>query len=302
MKEGIRASIIIPTYNGSQKLSRILDALLAQSIRDFEVVVVIDGSTDHTLEIAEGYAPLFKSFEIIVQDNKGRAGARNKGVREAQADLIVFYDDDMVPAKDSVERHVHFHRDKKNAVLTGCTPQAMEAGSNDFTLYRAFLSERWTRHLMNSRTPLDEQNLFLTAANCSLEKATFTKVGGFDETRSDGEDKDLAKRAFKQKVDLYFDSENIAHHQELINCRSYIARLRQYALAEKKIRSVDNRFGSNVSVTMFRRFWYFILASALPVRIIDSFNVFIVMPRWIRYKFYDAILFSLSEVYPEVRI
>jgi glycosyltransferase involved in cell wall biosynthesis len=303
VKASLQASVIIPTYNGAQKIGFLLDALLGQSIRDFEVVVVVDGSGDNTQEVLTYYKPFFNAFKIIVQPNKGRSAVRNRGVKEAEAGLVVFYDDDMVPAPDSVERHVQFHLDKNgNSILTGYTPQVIGDRSNDFTVYRAYLSEQWIRNVLNTRTPLDKQNLFLTAANCSLHKATFIQLNGFDENLSDGEDNDLAKRAFKENVSLFFDKENIAFHNEQINCKSYIVRLREYALAEKKIERLNNRLITKVKVKALRRPLYFLVASRWLVRIVDSFNVFIVLPRWIRYKLYDAMIFSLSELYPEVRL
>src|SRR5882672_4794219 len=112
----MRATVIVPTYQGADKILAALDAIQRQTRKDFELILVIDGSTDGTAEIIRRQK-LTMGFQIIEQSNKGRAGARNAGAKRANGSLLVFYDDDLLPAFDSLERHIAFHDHYPNTVL-----------------------------------------------------------------------------------------------------------------------------------------------------------------------------------------
>ncbi|HEU4340203.1 MAG TPA: glycosyltransferase family 2 protein, partial [Candidatus Binatia bacterium] len=86
-------SVIIPTFNNALLLPETLDGIRRQSFRDFEVIVVDDGSTDNTAEVVKRYDP---AIIYCYQDNRGPAAARNKGVNLATGDYIAFCDHDDV--------------------------------------------------------------------------------------------------------------------------------------------------------------------------------------------------------------
>src|SRR5438105_538751 len=100
-------SIIVPTYNRLPSVERLLTALGEQThpAAQFEVIVVDDGSTDGTPERLETLYPAF-SLRLLRQQHQGPAQARNLGVSHALADLVLFLDDDVVPAVDLVEVHL----------------------------------------------------------------------------------------------------------------------------------------------------------------------------------------------------
>ena|ERR1035438_3441033 len=90
-------SIIIPTFNGASRIGHCLDALLKQTAgRDVEILVVNDGSTDNTVDVAT----LYSGIRLISQANAGPAAARNRGASEARGAIILFTDDDCVPMPD----------------------------------------------------------------------------------------------------------------------------------------------------------------------------------------------------------
>ncbi|MGM1057969.1 glycosyltransferase family 2 protein [Saccharothrix sp. Mg75] len=97
-------SVVVPTFNKARYLELTLASYTGQSVRDYELVVVDDGSTDDTAHVVRRYAERLP-ITYVQQDNKGRSAARNTGVRAAAGDVVVFCDDDRIVSPDFVARH-----------------------------------------------------------------------------------------------------------------------------------------------------------------------------------------------------
>ncbi len=90
-----RVSIVIPAYNAAAFIGKTLETVAAQTFKDFEVVVVDDGSKDDTKKVVDWFLSDRKlKGRCVRQENKRIAGARNTGIRESTADLISFLDHD----------------------------------------------------------------------------------------------------------------------------------------------------------------------------------------------------------------
>ena len=96
-------SAIIASYNCGNYLAKAVDSLLAQSYPPREIIVVDDGSTDHTAEVARSYGEI---LIYIHQENRGEAGARNRAMEVASSDYIAVQDADDVCATNRLERQV----------------------------------------------------------------------------------------------------------------------------------------------------------------------------------------------------
>ena len=91
-----KVSVIIPAYNQDKYLEDALNSVLNQTFTDWDCIVVDDGSTDNTEEIAKKYVKIDNRFKYIYQKNKGLAGARNTGIKHARGNFIQFLDSDDV--------------------------------------------------------------------------------------------------------------------------------------------------------------------------------------------------------------
>lgn len=89
-----KLTIIMPVYNTAEYLPRAFDALLAQKNKAFKLVIVDDGSTDNSVEVAEKYQSLFPYFKIIKKKNGGPSDARNVGIKELDTPYVTFHDGD----------------------------------------------------------------------------------------------------------------------------------------------------------------------------------------------------------------
>jgi glycosyltransferase involved in cell wall biosynthesis len=96
-------SVVIPVYTGSPYLLETLESVLSQTYRRVEVIVVDDGSTDGSGEVAQRFAPVVR---YVYQPHAGIGAARNQGLEEARGTLLVFCDADDVMVRDRLELQV----------------------------------------------------------------------------------------------------------------------------------------------------------------------------------------------------
>ncbi len=99
-----KVSVIIPVYNVEKYLSKCLDSVINQTLKDIEIICIDDGSTDNSLSILEEYAKKDKRIKIIKQKNLGAGAARNKGLEVAKGDYLSFLDSDDFFELDMLEK------------------------------------------------------------------------------------------------------------------------------------------------------------------------------------------------------
>ena len=87
-------SVIIPVYNVKPYLERCVRSVLNQTYKDFEIILVDDGSTDGSRDLCDHFASSDQRIQVIHQENQGLSGARNTGIRQAKGEYIIFMDSD----------------------------------------------------------------------------------------------------------------------------------------------------------------------------------------------------------------
>lgn len=297
--------MIIPTYNGAHKLPSILNAIAEQNVKPDEVLIVVDGSTDNTQEVLDQFRNCVFNLKAVYQENRGRAGVRNKGAKEAKGKLLIFFDDDMYPEPSCIEKHVSFHAEHKNSIVTGGIKENPQASKADLHQFRVYLSEKWTNTLkQSSGTKLKKENLFLSAANFSIPRSLFWKIGGFDEQLNDAEDFDLAVRAWKASIPLYYYHEAFSWHNDIVTGEGYIRRLRQYHKAQYILRDLKPELFADMSkyfVNMpdgFKKKVFKFFSNKYWIKQLDNNSWLQKVPVGLRYKIYDIIVTSNSVFFP----
>lgn len=94
VSEPIAVSVIMPVYNAADYLRPALDSVLAQTLREIEIICVDDGSTDRSLAIIKEYQKADSRIRIVTETNAGPAKARNNGLRRARGEYLAFLDAD----------------------------------------------------------------------------------------------------------------------------------------------------------------------------------------------------------------
>ncbi len=210
-------SIVIPSHNRVASLENLLEALSRQTVPAdrFEVLPVLDGSTDGSAAMlarwhASGRLPHLRWLE---QPQSGQAAARTAGTARATAPVVIFLDDDIIPAPGLVAAHLNRHeRDEPIAVLG---PAPLTRRPND-TWYRRLLWVWWEDVYAHRNRPdhLPSYRDFC-AGNASVRCEDFLAVGGFDPAFAGygGEDYDLGYRLMEHGVRLVAEPSAVAEHR-----------------------------------------------------------------------------------------
>jgi len=119
----MRFSFVIPVYNVENYLVRCLDSVINQTYRDFEVIIIDDGSTDSCPEICDDYAKQDKRICAIHQKNQGLSMARNVGVEAAKGDYIFFVDSDDYLETNALERLIPYTEENRKVVSINTTAE-----------------------------------------------------------------------------------------------------------------------------------------------------------------------------------
>ena len=125
----IKVSVIIPVYNSEKYIKKCLESILSQTYKNYEIIVVNDGSTDNTKMILEEYANNYSDKIIhIEQANKGVAKTRNEAMQIAKGEYIAFIDNDDYIEEDYLEKFVKEAEKGKYDVVIGGYQRPNEKG------------------------------------------------------------------------------------------------------------------------------------------------------------------------------
>jgi len=166
-------SVIIPTYNESDVIGECLKSLENQNIRDFEVIVVDDGSSDETFDKLSKFAIHHKSVTIFRQDQKGPGAARNLGATHAKGDILVFVDADMKFSRNFLKELIKPIVKKKS--LGTFSKQEFVSNWDNVWARCWNINEGWGKRMRHPKKYPSKQKVFR-----AILKSEFVKVGGFE--------------------------------------------------------------------------------------------------------------------------
>lgn len=169
-----KASIVIPSRGGAQRLPRLLSALAAQTHPDWEAIVVIDGDIDNSEAVVARYAHL-PIRSVVFPENRGRVAALNAGFSHAVGDVLIRCDDDFELSPDHVAAHVTPHEQAECGVvglpLNVAPPSAY---------MRAYGSDADRRGHQNAYGTPAGLRWRLWGGNVSVTRERYDQVGGYD--------------------------------------------------------------------------------------------------------------------------
>jgi glycosyltransferase involved in cell wall biosynthesis len=179
-------TVITPAFNVAKYVGEAIDSVLRQTATDFEYIVVDDGSTDNTADVARAHAGDDPRVRVITAEHRGLSATRNRGIKEARGRYIAFLDGDDRWHPRFIERQLALLESlpddvgavfcRSRMVLENGTPvgvQWQRAGRYDFDDI-----------LVNTNPPRNGSSLL-------IRKSCFDDVGGFDESQFPGEDLEM---------------------------------------------------------------------------------------------------------------
>lgn len=220
-----RVSVVVCTYNGSRTIVQTLQALQQLAYRNYEVVVVNDGSRDRVPELIEPFAD-DPRFNLIHKENGGLSSARNVGVRAATGDIVVYLDDDAYPGPFWLFYVAHHLMTTDHVAVGGPNippwgdgmvgeAVANSPGGPNHVLY----SDRIAEHI--------------PGCNMAFRKEALLAVGGFDERfRIAGDDVDLCWRLQENGGVIGFHPGATVFHHRRLQLRGYLRQQQNYGRAE----------------------------------------------------------------------
>lgn len=174
-------SVVIPTYNRARLVMEAVDSVLEQSFRDFELVVIDDGSTDGT---AERLAPYGDRIRLCRQENRGASAARNAGIRRARGRYICFLDSDDLWLKDKLQAQMD---------LVVRDPLVKVCHTEEIWIRRGVRVNPMKKHRKYSGWILEKMLplCIVSLSSVLIAREVFDQVGLFDESLPACEDYDL---------------------------------------------------------------------------------------------------------------
>lgn len=182
-------SIIIPNFNGEKYLDTCLFSILKSSYKNFEVILVDDGSTDKSLEIIEKFVERDKRFRLLRnKKNLGAAASRNKAVKTSRGEILVFLDNDTEVDKDWLKELINpLLKDKnigaaQSLILDFERRDLIQMAGGLLMPQTGWLLPffQWEKYL-KVKNRLEEREIVAISASLAVRKDVFERIGGFDE-------------------------------------------------------------------------------------------------------------------------
>jgi hypothetical protein len=177
-------SVVMSVYNGEAFLAEAIESILAQTYRDFEFVIIDDGSTDNTSGILAEYAKRDERIRIHRHANKGRAESLNVGISLAEGGYIARMDADDIALPDRLKEQMRFMQSHPEAGLIGGTLELITADGRSFKTIRYPLEDKTIRSVMLVQNPFAHPTVI-------VKKEVVLASGGYRKALLDADDYDL---------------------------------------------------------------------------------------------------------------
>lgn len=201
-----KVSIITPLYNSEKYIQKCIDSVLNQTYTNWELIIVNDGSTDRSYQIAKTYADKYDSITLINQKNKGAATSRNVGFAHSKGSYIQYLDSDDILDKNKIEIQMKKMRSLGN-------PEDVVVSSSWKLIKEDLIADVSTNNTSvwkDYETPIDILCDFYINKCCFppgvflLPRKLVEKTGGWDERLSLNDDGEFMARVYSLSKKIVF--------------------------------------------------------------------------------------------------
>lgn len=218
----MRTSVIVPAYNSERTIGQCLEALTNQTFSrsNYEIILVDDGSTDRTAEIAGKYT----GIRLIKQNNTGPAAARNNGAKAAKGDIILFTDADCIPDPDWVEQMILlFEKDQDLCGVKGIYKTRQKELAARFVQ----IEYQDKYDLLRNSKRID----FIDTYSAGFKRDVFLRFQGYDTSFpvACAEDVELSFRMSNAGLKMVFNPRAVVYHTHPNTWISYFKKKYKFA-------------------------------------------------------------------------
>jgi len=255
----IRVSVVVPTSNRRATLEHVLPTLMHQAYDPaaYEILLCDAGSTDGTRELVDTLRPA--NLTLLTLPNRGRASARNAGIRQARGEIVLFTDADILADPRLIGEHARAHERHANAAIVG---RVVEVGSLD--AYRRAAAEPSARSRVHPPRERPLSWLFFVTGSASVRREVLVGAGLFDEASGayGHEDLELGYRLQRRGVRIIYwpSAVNYHWHPESLDERSAKKRLSGEATIRFYRKHRDWRILVRLGVNPFSLGWHAVLS------------------------------------------
>lgn len=218
----MRLSVVMSIYNDAPFVDRAVTSILKQTFRNFEFIVINDGSTDGSTEILRRLAATDRRIKLIEQDNRGLVASLNRGFALAKGDLIARMDGDDESLPQRFERQLAFWDAHRDHGVIGAQTVNVDVHGNIIRV-----TNRYPRSFEQFLTALESQPL-INHPSAMISKAAFERVGGYRALYRHCEDYDLWLRL--SEVTKLCSVDDILHRYRINHDQITVRHLLQVAI------------------------------------------------------------------------
>ena len=210
-------SIIIPVYNRPQEVDELMESLCQQTLKDFEVVVVEDGSTEKCDDVCQKYTDRLP-VHYYFKPNSGPGPSRNYGAERSQGEYLIILDSDVIVPENYLET-IKAELDREPCDAFGGPDRAHESFTPiQKAINYAMTSFFTTGGIRGGKAKMDK--FYPRSFNLGIKKSVFDAVGGFAPMRY-GEDIDLSTRIFKNGYSCRLFPDAWVYHKRRVKFSSF---------------------------------------------------------------------------------
>ncbi|KKP40662.1 hypothetical protein A2130_03745 [Candidatus Woesebacteria bacterium GWC2_33_12] len=259
----MKISVIIPTFNEEDVILDCLKSLSKQSLQNFEIIVVDDGSTDKTLD-------KIKNFKILQQKHLGAGAARNLGAKSATGEILVFVDSDMTFDQD-------FIRNLTLPIIQGKTRGTFSkdeyvANWNNVWSRCWNINEGWENKKRHPKNYPDHQPVFRAILKTEFDKVGGFTPGGYDDDWSLSEKLGYEAEVASNAIFYHKNPESLSeifNHAKWVGKRSY-----KFGWIGYLVGLIRSSFPVSICVGILRS-TYYMLPAFIIFKLVYDFGIFV---------------------------